>query len=568
MKLILSIFLLLSFTQAFAQVALPDLKTPDQLYKLAQKSRFEFVDVIYEIRNSAMERRSIQDNLTYLEMLPNLKSIEVSLQYPEFGISPTTELAEYLTGCLASRFQLDYLSESQIELYINWGTDETIYTAIGTQMENILNDNRDLAGWDKFYSKAEALTHFISQRKVVSLMLKNTSEALQGKILSQYLYLFFNNISEASFVKKINNIESTETLDTILKFAAYDWGKLRNPDLKHKLFKVSLAVAKRMSDIHDDSSLQLTASLGETLLTQIMDLLQYNLIIDTNDILILSGFLTQKDWQNLIEFLTNLRAEQIAANTVPAVTDLLNKCLNLPQEWVFKESKIKLRSLIKQLAVAQISNKKLPEGLYSIQKGEETFYLWVLASTPWNMEAHLMTSYTDNISSFSCAEYSAEQNKVTFFSIDKEGRPEPSEAQLELSLATDANIGLNGAIVNDNGNQAVKVKYLQKLPAIEGVGPIAPSFSGLVGKLNYAIEVIQTGFATFDLTMKIAKTKSKLHFETKGSCFVASTYCDFVLKNPADNNWAFLRGALTPNNDFKGYLIQGTRVTPILLKGN
>lgn len=572
MKMLITITMALFTLLGFAQdKPLPPLRSPEGIIELARKGRFDFMDAIYEVRNSAMERRAYEENLNYMMILPELAIIEKELQYPEFGVSPTHDLADYLTGSIMKRLQFDKLTEEEVIVFVKWAQQETIYTALEYQSRFIMDYNGDAQGWNRLFIISSTFVDEISKLKGVSLMLEDTAEAFQGQILIQYLNLTYRHAKAEEFIQFVKRLKAAESVEKVLKYLNFEWGNLRDPFLKLKFFKIIIAASEQLRSIRDDRFFTSVATLGEHIAFDLIDLLSYNLKIDKYDLNAALTFLSQKDWAQVTDFLIKLTPDMIPPSHYESIMELTQQALNLPTTWIFKDVKAKLKSINLQLSVGKIDHSKLEEGLYKITKGNQTYYLWILYSVPWKIQSHLMTSHGDSVTTFGISEYNIESQKLSLIQVTNEGFANDFGTKIEIDLKLGKLI--EGQIATLREHFPIKLEHISSLPSIQGNYPLIESNMIAMNSKNkdFSFEFIHTDFASWDLKMKVTKNNqllSKQDFKTAGACFDDSEFCDFVSTSQDMTQWNFLRGAMVNENEFKGFIIQGLSFSILNLKVN
>lgn len=575
MKFLLSIMLgLMAFTSLAqtAPVPMPDLRSPEEILVLAAKNRYNFMDAVYEIRNSSMERRPIAENISYMMILPQLKEIENTLKYSELGVTPTEELAEYLTGTLSRRAHIEDMSSEEINTFVKWSIFENIYSLIEEQSRHLMSKERTEDQWENYYLKATQLLLAVKKAPYVTVMLEDTASTLQGEILIQYFQLFHKTIPVETMIKHISEVESGDTLEKTLKLVGLQWGKTKNPDLKLKFFRLTIATSEKISTIKNDSLFSTMATLGETLLYQVFDLLNYNTTIDLSELERVTPFFNRKDWMDLVNYLVNISPDNIPYGHYATTVYLTEKSLELPSNAIYKEDRIKLKSMSRQLAVANIDAKILKEGLHVVEKGGQQFYLWILYSVPWKIQAQLVNNFGDTLTTFGISEFNIQDKKLTLLTKNADGNANINGTKLEIFL-NKPEAGITGKINNNRDVFDIKLGFKQAIPTIKSTVAMRDGvFLGTNNSIYYSLEMSRTAISSWDVNLSAWKPKAavetKMQFQTIGACFETSSFCDFALDTLEENHWGFMRGAMVNENEFEGFIIQGLKLTTIRLKTN
>jgi hypothetical protein len=557
------LFLLFYFfllNTSLAQVPLPPLREPSELVTNAQKGRYDFMDSIYEIRNSAMERRPIQQNIDYQFILPQLKKIELDLKFPEFGVSPTDDLGEFITACLAPRFQLDDLEATDMEIFVKFSKEETLFSAIGNQIQYLNIKPRSEIEWKALFDKSDLLSKLIINKPKVSKLLIDTSYGLQGHILSQYLFLYYKEINLDLFLLSVQQIQTTDNLERILKFTSSEWKKIAEPSLKLKLFKMALTASIQLRTIHDDSSLSVLHIIGETLLAQIKDLIRYELELDQTLLQASTSFFIQRDWQELADILISLKPDEMFPVHYNNYLFLTNISLGNPQLWLFPEQLKKLKDFSKKLNLGTIGGSRLSEGYYltSDQK-----YFWLISSTPWQSEIKLINKWGDLYQSFPIPNFDLTSKQLIYFSKTNDGQINTQSSHLEFDRVDSSS---NKAVYRTN-HGAIPFTYtlIKNFPELNLSSPASGKYFGLVKKSPINIELSQISYSSWKATLKFSQNNTSLDFYTQSACLQTSPSCDFQAETNTEDEWAFMRLGLTETQEIQGFLIQGNTLTNFLL---
>ncbi len=544
-----------------AQVPLPPLREPADLVSNAQKGRYDFMDSIYEIRNSSMERRPIKENIAYQLILPQLKKIEVDLKFPEFGVSPTEELGDFITACLAPRFQLDDMQSTDIEIFVKFASEETLFSAIGNQIQFLIIKPRTEYEWKVLYDKSEFLINLISNKPKVSKLLVDTSYGLQGHILSQYLFLYYKDINLDSFLLSIQQIKTTDNLERIVKFTSSEWKKIADPGLKLKLFKMALTASVQLKSIHDDSSLSVLHIIGETLLAQIKDLIRYEVVLDKNLLNTSTTFFILRDWQDLADVLINLKPDEMFPIHYHNYLFLTNTSLTNPQLWLFPEQLKKLKEFSNKLNLALVGTNKLTEGSYLTSDGK---YFWLISSAPWQSEIKLVNKWGDLYQNFPIAHFIADEKKLIYFSKTNDGQINTLASHLEIDINnSSSNIAM---YVTNHGEVPFTYTLLKNFPELNLSSPTSGKYFGIVKKSSFSIELSQISYSSWKATLQFSQPNSKIDFYTQSACLATSPHCDFQAEISTEDDWAFMRLGLSENQEIQGFLVQGNTLTNFLLE--
>jgi hypothetical protein len=559
-KIILLFFVLINV--AFAQV-LPPLRSPQEILDLAKQGRFQYMDAIYEVRNSDMESRPVTLNLQYISILPQLKEIETSLQYPDFGVKPSKDLADYLIKILVNFAQVEEIPNTLIPVIVDWAESDSLYTLFDKQ-QRMLSRKRTFDEWITFYHKTAIFTGLLKKKPFSSLILIQQSEILQGQILSSLLNNHYENIDINIFNRMIPNVVSMVALENIMHFLDIEFKKTKSPEAVTKLFGVAVLIAEQMRVLHDDSYLDQLDVVGDMLALFLMTSIREDALLDIQYVEIASKYFTKKSWQDLATFVSVINMNQVDSHNASTLSLIFKKIKALNPSWFSSDELIKIESLQAQMSVASVNRKKLPEGLYKISDDKTVQYLWLFYSSDWNLNAQLLSQYGDSISLYARAEY----NAVT--------------AKLKLASTRSEDINLSGAkyvlfdlsksvvdqviIVNGANRMTRNLTLVKTVPLVtsSNINYAQGIFEGLIAGKLARISFQSKNTESFFLTMTLGGVR--LSFNNISSCYFFNHECDFWLSTNIENKWAFLRGAINKDNDFEGVLIRGLDLLPFKLK--
>jgi hypothetical protein len=560
----LNLFLFLSIFfshHSFTQVPLPPLREPKELIILAQKGRYDFMDSIYEIRNSSMERRPIRDNIDYELILPDLKKIEIDLKFPEFGVSPTDELGDYLTSCLATRFQLDDLSLKDMEIFVHFSKEETIFNGIGNQIQYLSQSPKTESEWKSIYEKSGEFIKLVSSKPKVSKLLIDNASSLQGHILSQYLFLFYKDINIDSFLLSITKINHSDNLERIIKFTANEWNKTNDPKLKLKLFRMALVASLQIRKLHDDNAIGSLQIVGETLLNQIRDLIRFDIEVNESFISESTSFFLQKDWQDLADIITNLKQDEMFPVHFKNYFYLTKKSLENPELWLFPEQIKKLQEFMDKLKLASLIDSKPKEGGYLTNEGK---FFWIITSAPWNSHLILLNQWGDLFQNFPLANFVENYQKIAYFSRNKDGQIDLLSSTIELNINNDLN--KTGNYVTNHGDFPFSYSLIKNFPDLKVSSPHSGKFLGLSKSTPIKINLRQFSYSSWRATVSFPKSNTRIHFKTLSACLESSFFCDFESESFSEEEWSFMRLGMTTSGGVEGFIIQRNNLTPFLLE--
>jgi hypothetical protein len=547
---------------AFAQV-LPPLRSPQEILDLAKLGRFQYMDAIYEIRNSDMESRPVAVNLEYISILPELKEIESALQYPDFGVKPSKDLADYLIKILVNFAHVEEISNTLIPVIVDWAESDLLYTLFDKQ-QRALSRKRTFDEWVAFYHKTALFTGMLKKKLFSSLILIQQSEILQGQILSSLLNNHYDNIDITIFNRMLPNVVSMVALENIMHFLDIEFKKTKSPEAVSKLFSVAVLIAEQMRVLHDDSYLDQLDVIGDMLALFLMTSVREDAQLNVQYVELASTYFTKKTWQDLAAFVSIINMNQVDSHNASTLSIIFKKIKSLNPSWFSSYELIQIESLQAQMSVALIDRKKMPEGLYKISDAKTVQYLWLFYSSEWNLNAQLLSHYGDSISLYARAEYNAVTAKLKLASTRSEEINLSGTKYVLFDLSkslVDQIVIVNGAKRETRNLTLVKTVPFVKSSNINYAQGI---FEGEIAGKSARISFQSKNTESFFLIMSLGGFR--LSFNNISSCYFFNHECDFWLSTNIENKWAFLRGAINKDNDFEGVLIRGLDLIPFKLK--
>lgn len=518
---------------------------PQKILQKAKGTRYNYSDAISEIRNGELElAATVEEVYGYILILDGLKAIEVSLDFPVWGVSPVKELGFYLTKIVSRKVDLSTISSDVLTSILRWSDDENTFTIIENQTNKFVQQDYPQEICLTVFKHATAMLDLETTLKA-PLMLIGAIENFQRTVFLRLLKTYKLTISPEQLYSYLHDLRSVDALMDTLKYFLYVAYDLKDPQDYLKVFNYVVVVAKVNEENFSQPLYDFDNSYGEIISSMIVKMIESGLYLENGNLNDYKKLLKTKDIESISIQLLNFPVNQYKTAQLPFIAELTKMAIEYKISVNHYVDAKNLKLIYQEILLGQEIQKKNMEGFYEVNMDGMKSTLTVLQASSTTLAANLSMSDGYSIDNFAFSRLIPETNEIEFIKVERDmtGTSVSDDLLNKLTLKFEGNtvVGTYGNTENTykiNGKRMTSFEKPENL--LLNPADLPGKYKSQIGQYNVQLNIKELKSGVYSATLNFT-------IEGIATPMLAATFEEYI--NLSAKNLAYFTDLRVPADE-------------------